>query len=489
MKLRFIYTLFTVAALMTLGSCSFLEEKSWDEVIPKTTNDFAELLVGSAYPYTDAEPFAVTSLMDDDITLVKYASDYDLQQSRANGPTYTWQPFVGLNIDLSGTMYYKYYDLILGCNAVLDNIDEAIGHPEDRDRIKAEALALRAYYYWLLVNIYGEPYNHNPEAPGVPLKLFSEIDNTDMPRNSVEEVYGQIVNDLTEAVRLMEPLPVNRHDSRINLPAIYILFSRVWLHMENWEECVKMADKALATGCVLFDMTTLGTTVTNTTSYYLDYRKNPELEWSFGALPNSLITQGMAYFSPPEELLLTLFSSTHTDEGTGAEQRSDMRFVHGFTIQWDKIALIKKFVTFPTTETEPKQSFRTAEAVLNRAEALAKLGELDDALEDYNTLRRNRILFYENETIAGQEALIEAIRDERRREFMLEGFRWFDLRRYGMPSITHIYATDPGQPIYYVLEEKDPMYTRPLEASLLNTNSKLVQNPSGSMPDRVPVTK
>ena len=57
----------------------------------------------------------------------------------------------------------------------------------------------------MLVNQYGLPYNYNKESLGVPLKLDSKMrddDNILMRRNTVEEVYRQIVTDLNEAERL-----------------------------------------------------------------------------------------------------------------------------------------------------------------------------------------------------------------------------------------------------------------------------------------------
>ncbi|MFR5657441.1 MAG: hypothetical protein ACLUDU_05305 [Butyricimonas faecihominis] len=46
---------------------------------------------------------------------------------------------------------------------MLDGIDEATGDQKTRDRIKAEALGMRGFYYFFLVNLYGEPYNYNKE--------------------------------------------------------------------------------------------------------------------------------------------------------------------------------------------------------------------------------------------------------------------------------------------------------------------------------------
>ena len=66
-----IFILGAITGMLTLGACgNFLEEESQSEVIPKTTSDFSELLLGTGYP-DDAEPnFSFISLMDDDLSLI-----------------------------------------------------------------------------------------------------------------------------------------------------------------------------------------------------------------------------------------------------------------------------------------------------------------------------------------------------------------------------------------------------------------------------------
>ena len=117
---------------------------------------------------------------------------------------------------------------------------------------------------------------------------------------------------------------------------------------------------------------------------------------------------------------------------------------------------------------------------MNRAEAYAHIeGKQQDAMNDLNALRAKRIEGYQEETISDVEALIEAIRTERRKELCFEGHRWFDLRRYEMPSIKHVFQNSEDSPVMeFVLEEKDPMYTLPLPASVTRENTALVQNSS-----------
>ncbi|MDR3245611.1 MAG: RagB/SusD family nutrient uptake outer membrane protein [Prevotellaceae bacterium] len=472
MKYKSFLTLY-FAGMILLNACSgFLEEKSQDEVIPQTTSDFRELLMGSGYP-VNGEPSNFIYFMDDDVELYLAIAEFVGNSAALQFfPSYTWQPTFtevdGLgnpvNENAGTTAYYSFYERIKGCNAVLDFIGDAIGPQIEKDRIRAEALAVRSLYYFILVNLYGEPYNYNRNSPGVPLKLESKIDDVHLARNTVSDVYDTIVANLNEATRLMDPLPIIRQSYHINQPAIHILLSRVYLFMENWNGAVSEANKAIEQGGELLDMTS----GTGAASYYLKYG-NPEVEWYFGG--NQQASQS-PYIPAPA------FRESF-------DQVNDARFRWGFSTitQFSVTPLILKYVS---GSMEPKQVIRTAEAYLNRAEANAQLNNTAPSLADLNELRRHRITGYVDENIAVKDVLIEAIRNERRKEFCYEGFRWFDLRRYGMPSITHLYQQEAGEAVLtYTLRENDPMYTLPFPNSLLLRNPGLTQNPSAAMGERM----
>ena len=63
--------------------------------------------------------------------------------------------------------YQKLYKCIMACNLVIDGLTDADGTEDEKMQTRGEALALRAYYYFLLVNLYAMPYNcagTNPES-------------------------------------------------------------------------------------------------------------------------------------------------------------------------------------------------------------------------------------------------------------------------------------------------------------------------------------
>lgn len=476
------------AGLFAMQSCSsFLEEESQSEVIPETTEDFSEFLIGNGYPDHIGPDYSFISMLDDDCT-----PDFSIQQiwnqelgqyidqnvftNSTETPTwsalYQWQPSMcdrdgnGNEVTNVENAYKGFYSKIMGCNAVLDNIDKAYGTQENRDRVKAEALAVRAFHYFILVNLFGEPYNYNKEALGVPAKLNANLAADGIERATVGYIYENIiVPDLKEAIRLMKPLEVLTKNYRVNQPTLHAILSRVYLFMEKYEDCINEANEALKYGVKLQDMTTINASAMPYGWKPYDY-DNPEILWMFG--PGTPRTESTPFRCGKGDEVKNLYDKVN-----------DVRYsIFGFPeSNWD---IFKK--TYGSYNIA--QNIRVAEVILNRAEAAALANKPNIALDDLNTFCRNRIKNYTDQNLAG-DALLKAIRDERRKEFIYEGFRWFDLRRQGMPEIKHRYMFDDAGPVYvFTLKKNDPLYTLPLPNNLLNNNKALQQSPCRNEAER-----
>ena len=140
------------------------------------------------------------------------------------------------------------YNQIYSSNAVISIID-----PETQDSklqfYLAQALAIRAFDYFTLAQCYQFTYQGNTDAPCVPLILNTnaeEAASNGIARNTVGEVYEQILSDLNAAVGLLEKTKMERPDKRyVSLDVAYGLRARVELVMQNWSAAAADAQKAI----------------------------------------------------------------------------------------------------------------------------------------------------------------------------------------------------------------------------------------------------
>lgn len=446
--------------MLSCLSCSdYLERQSQDEVIVETVSDFSELLLGAGY--VSSVQYDILYYVDDDVEIYLDTWNDETFAAQENFGVFTWQPNMWELEYAPSDCYSDSYARIMGVNAVLDGIDDAMGDREERDQVKAEALALRGYYYFMLVNLYGQPYYYDKTSLGVPIKLTADIEENGMRRNTVEEVYEQIIADLREASALFEQYPKRRGNYRINMPSANILLSRTYLHMEQWDSVIVAATKAIDNSEGLTDYTQV-----TTTPFFMPLYENSEVEWIYG------ITSQISYFGPSASLL-ALYDP------------ADCRPGLWFDLYNNALPLLKKDYDWISGSFTPTNTLRISEAYLNRAEAYVQTGRIAEALADLNELKRHRITNYSEETITDQAALLQEIRNERRRELCFDELRWFDLRRYGMPSITHRYRYRTSDPwMVYTLREEDPMYTLPIPNEALQNNVLLEQNSSANEPIR-----
>ena len=449
---RIIYMILT---LWSTVSCSdFLEEKSQDEVIPSKVTDYREILLA----YQTSSFSQAILVLDDDVQIDESrVTSFPNSMLQMLMGTLTWQPDMWEEANSLMSYYDLMYRNIMAMNVILEKIDETEGDMAEKEMVKAQALGMRAYLYFTLVNMYGEPYNYNKEAPGVVLKLESSYADAGMVRASVEEVYEQIVEDLETASMLLNKYPKSRGDFLINSTAVDVLLSRVYLYMEEWDKSVIAANRAIETAEGLFDYTTLP----SGQHFYMTTYDNSEVEWLFASIAFPVYVVA-------------------SDDLVSAYNENDRR-----------VEFVQKTYTSPGKLTRngngPNLMIRSAEAYLNRAEAKVLSGtpDLEGALADLNELRRHRITGYTDVNIKDAEVLLEEIRKERRLELCHEGHRWFDLRRYGMPSISRDFRTTLAEPLLrYTLEEKDDFYTLPFPQIAIESNVMLEQNPSAFKPER-----
>ena len=499
----------TVAALFSATSCGdFLEPNSTSEFVPEDAVSLNELLLGEAYQRNDMTGFDIfLGLLDDDIEAAPYQTPTDGFDANKYIAAFTWQPDMFKMMEKAGAghtnMYQSYYEVILGANAVIDYLPNVTDTEDNINKVKAQAYALRGFYYFNLVNIFGAPYSSDSTTLGVPLKLQSGIEPSDdyLKRKTVAEVYAQILSDLHTAEATYLELPESEQWSenyRTSLPMVQLMLSRTYLYMENWEEAARYAkmvmdDKRFK----LLDLNTVPLEDLNDKGEYVrTYLNMPtykcsETIWPYGNVTDmfkwtydyanttsSISGQKMhAYFQASQSLLdsyldwdlrLTHYI-VHAPDGQGGEMPMAYGKVNIGTTYYLPVTSVGTF----------GRCLRLSEAYLNYAEAMAMLGGSgdDEATAALNTLLENRFdpEDFEEVEFGSNAELVQFVRDERRRELCYEGHRWFDLRRWGMPAITHTWHDNESQSSNYTLQEDDLLYTIPIPDEALQSNASLVQ--------------
>lgn len=139
------------------------------------------------------------------------------------------------------TPFYKY---VYAANNVLENLTPSSAvSPEIKKQLTGEALFIRAYMHFYLVNLYGD----------VPYVTSSDYKVTSVqPRMAADFVYEQIIKDLKEAKLLLTnnfpdpanniPLPTATERIRPNKGAAGALLARVYLYRKNWHQAELEAD-------------------------------------------------------------------------------------------------------------------------------------------------------------------------------------------------------------------------------------------------------
>lgn len=476
-----------------MASCKkFLSEYSQSDITPQTTEHFGEILFTDGYP-DNIDPFhSFTVFLDDDVECYYGPTLGTSGASRTAAPVFQWQPEFSEKVLQQGSSFYfnawfNYYKRILGANVVIQFIDGALGPQKDKDRIKGEAYTLRAFYHFMLVNMYAAPYNDStttPESsPGIPIRATADLSEQYLKRNSVKEVYVQIEKDLDSAIILLSKDKSNRNVARLTHVAAHLLASRVYLFEEKWEKAIAHADVVLENHPQLMDLNTWGGMPVPETKP-LAGPNNVESIWCYGTANEKLPeTYGVAY-----DLSYSLANSF---------EPADLRALTGFYVNPPEL---KVFFApeFSQQKVYPNglvgsgnsydifNSWRSAEAYLNRAEALIQLyakgnaNAAAQALVSLNTLRASRFetSSFISWTLKPAAEMLRMCREERRRELYLEEMhRWFDLRRYGMPAIDHFYRPDDLTTEVYQLEARDKQYILPIPRDVLTRNPMLQQNP------------
>ena len=258
-----------VVAGLALSSCSdsFLDHEMDERTTIDNENKVVNLLK-SAYPTANYEWIAELSSdnMIDNWTPHLPTKPWDPQvlshynfasYSRSDDQLFKFEPATQAtysDYDSPGSLWEGYYNSIATCNAALQVIDELVkakGMTPRLQAAKSEALLIRAYSHFCLVNMFSQAYK-NPEDSkkdmGIPyVTEVEDVVTKQYDRSNVAEVYDKIQADLEEGLAHVTDEFYTVPKWHFNLNAAHAFAARFYLYKRQWAKVIEHANFVLGT--------------------------------------------------------------------------------------------------------------------------------------------------------------------------------------------------------------------------------------------------
>lgn len=139
------------------------------------------------------------------------------------------------------------YNCLLQANNIITNIEklQAEGKGDGLEEFLGQALTIRALIHFDLVRCYGKPYNMDKASYGIPVVTEPVDARAQLLRNSVEEVYDQIISDLKAAQPMLSG---KKNNGYINLYANKAILAKVLMYTEDFSGALAAAEDVINNG-------------------------------------------------------------------------------------------------------------------------------------------------------------------------------------------------------------------------------------------------
>lgn len=426
---------------------------------------YSQMLSGNASPY--AIPFT-TGISGDELT----------NNNSAALDIYT-NAIDPVNSFYANSIWTTAYNFIYQANAIFEGCSSSTKlDPDVKKQLMAEAMFIRAYWHFYLVNLYGD----------IPLATTTDYTKNSLAiRTASNLLYDQIITDLkyaqanlNEKYIAADGITTSDERARPNGSTATALLSRVYLYTGKYSDAEAQA-----------------TTLINT-SYYslvpLDavfLKNSSEAIWQLMPVNNSLInTIEGANFIPENSSPVLEGKPSISPQLLNSFEGGDLRRTHWIGQFIDTSVKpnlnyyypYKYKIRFGSSYGEYSMIFRLAEQYLIRAEARNEQNNILGAISDLNTIRARARDFSNPQipdplpnytVLMSKTAIKTAILQERRVELFTEqGHRWFDLKRTGEVNSVMAAVTPLKGGTW-----NNNMVLWPIPQSELLNDPKLTQNP------------
>jgi starch-binding outer membrane protein, SusD/RagB family len=400
-----------ISMLFVFGSCEdkldLRPYQSLDEAIVLTTDaNVKSVLIGAYAAFKNDYIHGGIILRNSELIA---AGDEIQWQGTYNEPREIYNhDIIAANRDVT-EQWMRSYNCINICNNVLSALE--VVDEDDRGQVEGEALFLRSLMYFDLVRFYGQVYEpgQNNTQLGVPLILTPTrgiTDDNKIGRNTVEEVYNQVITDLTRAATLLP----SANGFYATSGAANALLARVYLQKGDYTNARDRANTVIGSG--LYTLMPTYDAAFNRTSYSTEDIFATKFTSADGVNPMTEFWSTTQYGGRDGDIEIL---NTHLNLYDASDARLALFWVGNGGYRSGKW----------NTQYGIVNHFRLAEMYLIRAEANQREGTTVGAtpLDDYNAIHTRAGL------TAATAITLDDILYERRLELAHEGFRFHDVKR------------------------------------------------------------
>ncbi len=438
--MKYIQYLSIILLFLTIGCQDYLEEQVFTEYDPNTFLDSeAGINAVLTATYRQSRPLYRE-------TWFSFAGwTTDLQLERGGGYAAPAATFANFQWEPSNNFFRnnwrEIYEAIRNANSLIDNIDKATSISSERiSALRAEALFLRAFNYYVLFDLFG----------GVPLVSSTLELDLEIPRSSTEETMAFIESDLLAAAA---DLPVEPElYGKATKGAALALLGRFYLNTKQWQKSADVLQQVIDLGKY-----SLFTPVEGLFS--VENEGNDELIFVFASLaigpgwnymphayPVGYDTPNVNYGAQfqlwrrfvesfhPDDTRRNWILTSYTDKGGNFIDLMNDEIIPGVEKKYPRSF---KFPPDPNAlgavHGNDIPILRYAEVLVSRAEALNEInGPNQESIDLLNEVRaRANAPLYSLTDFPSKESLRDQILQERAWEFFTEGLRRQDLIRHG----------------------------------------------------------
>ena len=507
MKTQYIFA----ASLMLLGlvSCDKFLDTMPDNRAEVNSVSKVRALLTSGYPTSTYLLF--NEYMSDNVDNI---GDDNPGTSRFMDQIYNWQDVTETANDDPKNFWSDSYMCIAHANQALDAIYTLTGTSSLEDEAAivaaglgaelAEALLIRAYNHFMLVNEFCLNYNTLTSSKDLGIPYMEQVEqelNPQYERGNVADVYAKIQRDLEIGLKYVSDGYYQVPKYHFNSRAAYAFATRFYLYSEQWEKAAECATKCLGSqpATVLRNWEAIGKLERDWDVRSYEFVKSTSdanllMLTGYSAFGYYFCYPGMTKYSHNSYLSFTEVGYAKNIWGnteTGWRNVSPWYFMQP---EWynganfDLIAYFKIPYMFEYTDPVARigyahsvcPAFTMDETLLNRAEAYVMLQRYDEATADINTwihsvikpayfstdlTTEDIVAFYSaigyatwdvptikkklNPAFAIgadgsiQESMLQCVLGLKRMDQMAQGLRWFDIKRYGIEIWRRTMEPDP----------------------------------------------